>query len=64
VREGVLMWNKAFEKVGIANAIEVYYQDAATGAHMEKDPEDVRYNFVRWLNNDIGTAIGPSRVIR
>lgn len=62
VREGVLMWNKAFEKVGIANAIEVYYQDAATGAHMEKDPEDVRYNFVRWLNNNIGTAIGPSRV--
>jgi hypothetical protein len=62
VREGVLMWNKAFEKVGIANAIEVYYQDSATGAHMEKDPEDVRYNFVRWLNNDVGTAIGPSRV--
>lgn len=62
VREGVLMWNKAFEKVGIANAIEVYYQDAATGAHMEKDPEDVRYNFVRWLNNNVGTAIGPSRV--
>jgi hypothetical protein len=62
VREGVLMWNKAFEKVGLANAIEVYYQDAATQAHMEKDPEDVRYNFVRWLNNDVGTAIGPSRV--
>lgn len=34
VREGVLMWNKAFEKVGFANAIEVYYQDATTGAHM------------------------------
>ncbi len=62
VREGILMWNKAFEKVGFANAIEVYYQDATTGAHMEKDPEDVRYNFVRWLNNDVGTAIGPSRV--
>lgn len=62
VREGVLMWNKAYEKVGIANAIEVYYQDAATRAHMEKDPEDVRFNFVRWLNNNIGTAIGPSRV--
>ncbi len=62
VREGVLMWNKAFEKVGFANAIEVYYQDAATGTHMEKDPEDVRYNFVRWLNNNVGTAIGPSRV--
>ncbi|MDP7206921.1 MAG: zinc-dependent metalloprotease, partial [Pirellulaceae bacterium] len=52
----------AFEKVGLSNAIEVYYQDKATGAHMDKDPEDVRYNFVRWLNNDMGTAIGPSRV--
>jgi hypothetical protein len=62
VREGALMWNKAFEKVGLANAIEVYYQDSNTRAHMEKDPEDVRYNFIRWLNNDIGTAIGPSRV--
>ena len=62
VREGVLYWNKAFEKVGISNAIEVYYQDKRSGAHMEKDPEDVRYNFIRWLNNDRGTAIGPSRV--
>lgn len=62
VRQGVLYWNKAFEKVGLVNAIEVYFQDAATGAHMEKDPEDVRYNFIRWLNNDVATAIGPSRV--
>jgi len=62
VREGLLSWNAAFEKVGLSNAIEVYYQDAKSGAHMEKDPEDVRYNFLRWLNNDIGTAIGPSRV--
>jgi Met-zincin/Domain of unknown function (DUF5117) len=62
VRKGVLAWNAAFEKVGIANAIEVYYQDAASGAHMDKDPEDVNYNFVRWLNNNISTAIGPSRV--
>ena len=62
VRDGVLQWNKAFEKVGIANAIEVYYQDKSTGAHMDKDPEDRRYNFIRWLSNDISTAIGPSRV--
>lgn len=61
VKEGVLYWNKAYERVGIKDAIEVYYQDKATGAHMEKDPEDVRYNFIRWLANDIGTAIGPSR---
>ncbi len=62
VREGLLYWNKAFEKVGISNAIEVYYQDARSKAHMEKDPEDVRYNFIRWLSNNRGTAIGPSRV--
>ncbi len=62
VRDGILAWNAAFEKIGIANAIEVYYQDATTNAHMDKDPEDVQYNFVRWLNNDVGTAIGPSRV--
>jgi len=61
VRDGVLYWNDAFEKIGIDNAIVVYYQDDATGAHMDKDPEDVRYNFIRWLNNDVATAIGPSR---
>lgn len=65
VRQGVLYWNKAFEKIGISDAIEVRYQDAKAEphlSHMEKDPEDVRYNFIRWLNNDVGTAIGPSRV--
>ncbi|QDT17543.1 zinc-dependent metalloprotease [Alienimonas californiensis] len=62
VKEGILAWNKAFEKIGIEDAIQVEYQDAGTGRHMDKDPEDVRYNFVRWLNNDIGTAIGPSRI--
>ncbi len=62
VRDGILAWNKAFEKVGIVEAIEVRQQDESTGAYMELDPEDVRYNFVRWLANDQGTAIGPSRV--
>ncbi|MHC4741248.1 MAG: zinc-dependent metalloprotease [Planctomycetota bacterium] len=62
IREGILWWNEAFEKVGISDAIEVYYQDTRSGAHMEKDPEDVRYNFIRWLSNNQGTAIGPSRV--
>ncbi len=61
VRDGILYWNKAFEAIGIRDAIEVYYQDKATNAHMDKDPEDARYNFIRWLSNDVGTAIGPSR---
>ncbi|HUG90422.1 MAG TPA: zinc-dependent metalloprotease [Planctomycetaceae bacterium] len=62
VSQGILYWNAAFEKIGLREAIRVEYQDAETGQHMDKDPEDVRWNFVRWLNNDIGTAIGPSRI--
>lgn len=61
VREGIQMWNKAFEEVGILGALEVYQQDASTGAHMDKDPEDARYNFFRWNASDQGYAIGPSR---
>jgi len=61
VREGVLEWNKAFEQVGIVNAVEVYQQDSRTGSHMDKDPEDVRHNFIRWGSNNQGFAIGPLR---
>ena len=61
VREGIEMWNRAFEAVGIAGAIEVYQQDSVTGAHMDKDPEDARYNFFRWNASEQGYAIGPSR---
>jgi len=62
VAQGVLAWNKAYEKVGILDAVKVEFQDAESGYLMDVDPEDVRYNFVRWLNNNQGTAIGPSRV--
>lgn len=61
VKQGVELWNKAFERVGLVNAVQVYFQDATTGEHMDKDPEDVQYNFIRWLSNGEGTAIGPSR---
>ena len=60
VRE-VLMWNKAFEKVGLQMPSRFIIR-MPSPVRMEKDPEDARYNFVRWLNNDVGTAIGPSRV--
>ncbi len=62
VKQGIEYWNKAFEKVGFSDAIEVLYQDPRAPETMDLDPEDVQYNFIRWLNNDIGTAIGPSRV--
>ncbi len=62
VRQGILEWNKAFEKCGILDAIEVRQQDARTGAFMDLDPEDVRYNFFRWITSETPFAMGPSRV--
>lgn len=59
VRDGILAWNKAFEQVGIVDAIEVRQQDAATGAYMDVDPSDITKSFVRWTNSSMGFAIGP-----
>ncbi len=61
VREGIEMWNAAFREIGIDGAVVVYQQNAETGAHMDKDPEDARFNFFRWNSSDQSYAIGPSR---
>jgi hypothetical protein len=59
IREGVLMWNKAFEKAGFQNAIEVRQMPDDAEWH----PADVRYNTIRWFNSlDAGFARGPMRV--
>ncbi|MFO0874932.1 MAG: zinc-dependent metalloprotease [Phycisphaerales bacterium] len=62
VRDGILEWNKAFAKIGILDAMEVRQQDAQTGAFMDINPEDVRYNFFRWISSETPFAMGPSRV--
>lgn len=56
VREGILEWNKAFEKIGFRDAIEVRQQE-----NEEFDPEDINYNTFRWIATDQGFAMGPSR---
>ncbi|MBI3837053.1 MAG: zinc-dependent metalloprotease [Planctomycetia bacterium] len=58
IREGITEWNKAFEKAGFANAIEVRQQPD----NADWDPEDVRYNTFRWITASAGFAMGPSRV--
>jgi hypothetical protein len=60
VREGILEWNKAFEKIGFRDAIEVRQQDDSDPSS-DFDPEDVRYNTFRWITLDAGFAMGPSR---
>ena len=61
VKDGILEWNKAFEKVGILDAIEVV-QQTETNEHKDKNPEDIRYNFFRWIYSQNPFAMGPSRV--
>src|SRR5690606_20320254 len=58
IREGILEWNKAFEKAGFANAIEVRQQPDDA----DWDPEDINYNTFRWTTSSAGFAMGPSRV--
>src|SRR5207302_3393902 len=57
VREGILEWNKAFEKIGFRDAIEVRQQEEGD----DFDPEDVTYNTFRWVTNEKGYAVGPLR---
>ena len=58
IREGALMWNKAFERIGFTNAIVVRQQ----ADNSDWDPADARYSTIRWFQGaDAGFAIGPSR---
>ncbi|MBN2490912.1 MAG: DUF5117 domain-containing protein, partial [Planctomycetes bacterium] len=60
VREGIELWNQAFEKCGFINAIEVRQQEAFN-EFADLDPEDMRFNFFRWITSDQAFAMGPSR---
>lgn len=59
IRDGVLMWNKAFEKIGFKDAVVVKQQPDDA----DWDPGDVRYSTIRWFAGypDPGFAQGPSR---
>ena len=61
VEAGILEWNKAFEKCGFSGAI-VVRQQTADNEFKDFDPEDVRYNFFRWITSEQAFAMGPSRV--
>ncbi|MGB8600520.1 MAG: zinc-dependent metalloprotease [Burkholderiales bacterium] len=59
VKEGILEWNKAFERIGFKDTIQVRYQVDDS----EFDTADIRHASVRWfLGTDARFAIGPSQV--
>ncbi|HEY7116072.1 MAG TPA: zinc-dependent metalloprotease, partial [Tepidisphaeraceae bacterium] len=60
VAEGIAEWNKAYEKLGIVGAI-VVQQQTDDNEFANVDPEDARYNFIRWIVTGRGFAMGPSR---
>ena len=58
VSQGVLEWNKAFEKAGFKNALVVKQQQAAD----DFNNMDAKHASVRWFTgSDVGFAIGPSQ---
>ncbi|MGE3725461.1 MAG: zinc-dependent metalloprotease [Candidatus Sericytochromatia bacterium] len=58
VKEGVLLWNQAFAKIGFKDAIVVKQMPDDA----DWDPADSRYNTIRWMvNPGAGYAVGPSR---
>lgn len=60
VRDGILEWNKAYEKIGFVNAVEVR-QQTDDNEWKDFDPEDMRYSFFRWIVTGGGFAMGPHR---
>ncbi|MEX2463325.1 MAG: zinc-dependent metalloprotease, partial [Balneolaceae bacterium] len=59
VIQGVEDWNETFEVAGFKNAI----QAKLPPTHEEDpnfEPEDIRYNMVRWIANTTRNAVGPS----
>jgi hypothetical protein len=59
VADGILEWNKAFEKIGFKNAV-VAKQQADTD---DFDTMDSRHASIRWFSGaDVGFAIGPSHI--
>ena len=58
VSQGVLEWNKAFEKAGFKNALVVKQQQAFD----DFNNMDAKHASIRWFTGaDVGFAIGPSQ---
>lgn len=56
IKQGVDDWQKAFEAIGLKNAIRGEY---APTDDPDWSPEDVRYSVIRYVTTDIQNAMGP-----
>jgi len=58
IREALLEWNKAFARIGILDAVKV--QDQPDDPSF--DPDDIRYNPVRWLTEANGGGFAEAQI--
>jgi len=58
IREAILAWNKAFERVGILDAVRV--RDQPNDPNW--DPDDIRYNTIRWLTEANGGGFAEAQI--
>lgn len=57
IREGIEIWNRAFEQAGFKNAVQAYdYPEDDP----QFDPDDMRYNCFRYVVTATQNAMGPS----
>lgn len=59
IKEGVLVWNQAFEKIGLKNVMQV--RDFPTVEEDSTfDPDNLKYSCIRYVPVWIANAMGPS----
>ena len=57
IRQGVLTWNKAFERIGFKNVMQVRDFPADDP---DFDPENLKYSCIRYSPSVVANAMGPS----
>jgi hypothetical protein len=59
LRDGVMEWNNAFARVGILDAVQVLDQPNDPNW----DPDDIRYNVLRWLTESNGGGFAEAQLM-
>jgi hypothetical protein len=58
IRDALLEWNKAFARIGILDAVRVQEQPNDPNF----DPDDIRYNTIRWLTEANGGGFAEAQI--
>ena len=61
IKEGILVWNRAFEKIGLKNVMQVR-DFPSVEEDPNFDPDNLKYSCVRHVPSAISNAMGPSWV--